>query len=54
MRAAVVRGPPATLERIRLGGGDLSADGRIAALDYQPGDACTVHDLVLAPAEHKT
>jgi valyl-tRNA synthetase len=51
--SAVLTGPPATLERIRLAAGDLTAAGRIAALDYQPGDAFAVQDVVLAPLEPK-
>jgi len=51
--SAVLTGPPATLSRIRLAAADLSAAGRIAALDYQPGDTFTVHDVVLAPVEPK-
>jgi valyl-tRNA synthetase len=51
--SAVLTGPPATLARIRLAEGDLNAAGRIAALDYQPGDAFAVTDVVLAPVEPK-
>ena len=53
VRSAVLTGPPATLERIRLAAADLTAAGRIATLDYQPGEAFSVHDVVLAPAEPK-
>jgi hypothetical protein len=53
VQSAVLTGPPVTLSRIRLAAADLSAAGRIAALDYQPGDTFTVHDVVLAPAEPK-
>src|SRR5450631_4312648 len=53
VRSAVVTGRPATLARIRLAVGDLSAAGHIAALDYEPGDAFSVHDVVLAPVEPK-
>jgi len=53
VRSAVLTGPPATLSRIRLAATDLNAAGRIAALDYQPGDTFTVHDVVLAPVEPK-
>jgi len=49
VRSAVVTGRPATLARIRLAVGDLSAAGHIAALDYEPGDTFSVHDVVLAP-----
>ena len=53
VRSAVLTGPPATLERIRLAAADLTAAGRIATLDYQPGEAFSVDDVVLAPAEPK-
>jgi valyl-tRNA synthetase len=53
VQSAVLTGPPAVLSRIRLAAGDLSAAGRIAALDYQPGDTFSVHDVVLAPVEPK-
>jgi valyl-tRNA synthetase len=51
--SAVLTGPPALLARIRLAAGDLNAAGRIAALDYQPGDTFTVTDVILAPAVPK-
>jgi len=51
--SAVMTGPPAVLSRIRLAAGDLRAAGRIAALDYEPGDTFSVHDVVLAPVEPK-
>ena len=47
--ALVLPGPPATLGRIRLAAGDRTAAGRIAALDYQPGETFAVRDVVLAP-----
>jgi valyl-tRNA synthetase len=53
VRSAVLTGPPAVLSRIQLAAGDLCAAGRIASLDYQPGDMFTVHDVVLAPTEPK-
>jgi valyl-tRNA synthetase len=53
VQSAVLTGPPAVLSRIRLAAGDLSAAGRIAALDYLPGDTFSVHDVVLAPVEPK-
>jgi valyl-tRNA synthetase len=49
----VLTGPSATLDRIRLAAGDLIAAGRIATLDYQPGETFTVRDVVLAPVEPK-
>jgi hypothetical protein len=51
--SAVLSGPPVTLERIRLACGDLTAAGRIATLDFQPGDTFAVRDVVLAPVEPK-
>jgi valyl-tRNA synthetase len=51
--SAVLTGPPAVLSRIRLAAGDLRAAGRIAALDYEPGDTFSVHDVVLAAVEPK-
>ena len=51
--SAVLTGPPATLERIRLAAEDLTAAGRIAALDYQHADTFEVRDVVLAPSEPK-
>ena len=51
VRSVMLTGPPATLSRIRLAAGDLNSAGRIAALDYQPGDTFAVHDVVLAPVE---
>ena len=51
--SAALTGPPAVLSRIRLAAGDLSAAGRIATLNYQPGDTFSVRDVVLAPAEPK-
>jgi valyl-tRNA synthetase len=51
--SAVLTGPPATLAQIRLAVADLSAAGRIATLDFQPGDTFTVRDVVLAPPEPK-
>ena len=51
VQSAVLTGPPATLEQIRIAAGDLIAAGRIAALDYQPGDTFAVRDVVLAPVE---
>ena len=51
VQSAVLTGPPATLERIRLGGADLIAAGRIATLDYQPAETFAVTDVVLAPVE---
>jgi len=53
VKSAVLTGPPALLARIGLAAGDLSAAGRIASLDYQPGDAFSVHDVVLALVEPK-
>jgi len=53
VRSAVLAGPEATLERIRAAEGDLIAAGRIASLDYQPGDTFAVRDVVLAPVEPK-
>jgi valyl-tRNA synthetase len=53
VRSAVLTGPPATLKQIRLAAGDLSAAGRISALDYQPAETFAVHDVVLAPVEPK-
>jgi valyl-tRNA synthetase len=53
VQSAVLTGPPAALERVRLAEGDLIAAGRIATLDYQPGDTFAVTDIVLAPAEPK-
>jgi len=47
--SAVLSGPAATLDRIRLAAGDLTAAGRIAALDYQPAETFAVRDVVLAP-----
>ena len=51
--SAVLSGPPANLERIRLAAEDLTAAGRIAALDYQPAETFEVRDVVLAPVEPK-
>jgi valyl-tRNA synthetase len=51
--SAALTGPPATLARIRLAEGDLNAAGRIATLDYRPGHAFAVTDVVLAPVEPK-
>jgi len=51
--SAVLTGPPATLERIRLAAGDLVAAGRIAALEYQPGEIFAVGNVVLATVEPK-
>ena len=48
---AVLSGPTATLDRIRQAAGDLTAAGRIAALDYQPADTFAVNDVVLAPID---
>jgi valyl-tRNA synthetase len=53
VQSAVLTGPPAILAQIRLATGDLSAAGRIAALDYQPGDTFAVTDVVLIPAAPK-
>jgi len=53
VKSAVLTGPPAALERVRLAEGDLFAAGRITTLDYQPGDTFAVTDVVLAPAEPK-
>ena len=53
VQSAVLHGPPATLERIRLAAGDLVAAGRIAALEYQPAETFAVRDVVLAPVEPK-
>jgi Valyl-tRNA synthetase len=53
VQSAVLTGPSATLERIRLAAEDLTAAGRIAALDYQPGETFAVRDVVLAPVEPK-
>ena len=53
VQSAVLVGPPATLKRIRLAAGDLSAAGRIAALEFQPAEMFAVHDVVLAPVEPK-
>ncbi len=50
---AVLTGPPATLDRIRLAATDLIAAGRIASLDYQPAETFAVRDVVLAPVEPK-
>ncbi|MEO6144313.1 MAG: class I tRNA ligase family protein, partial [Dermatophilaceae bacterium] len=50
---AVLTGPPATLDRIRLAASDLIAAGRIASLDYLPAETFAVRDVVLAPAEPK-
>ena len=47
--SAVLTGTPTTLSLIRLAVGDLNAAGRIAALEFQPGDTFAVHDVVLAP-----
>jgi hypothetical protein len=49
----VLTGPPATLERIRLAAADLTAAGRIAALDYQPAGTFAVREVVLAPIDPK-
>ena len=51
VQSAVLTGPPATLEQIRLASGDLIAAGRIAALDYQPAETFAVRDVLLAPVE---
>jgi valyl-tRNA synthetase len=53
VQSAMLTGQPATLAQIRLAAGDLSAAGRIAALDYQPAEMFAVHDVVLAPVEPK-
>ena len=53
VRSAVLAGPEAILERIRLAEGDLIAAGRIASLKYQPGETFAVRNVVLAPAEPK-
>jgi valyl-tRNA synthetase len=53
VQSAVLTGPPAILAQIRLATGDLSAAGRIAALEYQPGDTFAVTDVVLIPAAPK-
>ncbi len=50
---AVLTGPTATLDRIRLAASDLIAAGRIATLDYLPGEMFAVRDVVLAPVEPK-
>ncbi|HYO20430.1 MAG TPA: class I tRNA ligase family protein, partial [Dermatophilaceae bacterium] len=51
--SATLTGPPATLDRIRLAVGDLTAAGRITTLIYQPGDTFAVQDVLLAPPEPK-
>jgi len=51
--SAVLTGTPTTLTQIRLAAADLTAAGRIAALDYQPAETFAVRDVVLAPAEPK-
>jgi valyl-tRNA synthetase len=53
VQSAVLTGPPAILAQIRLATADLSAAGRIAALEYQPGDTFAVTDVVLIPAAPK-
>jgi valyl-tRNA synthetase len=53
VQSAVLTGPPATLDQIRLAAGDLSAAGRIAVLDYQPAATFAVLDVVLAPVNPK-
>jgi len=50
---AVLTGPPATLDRIRLAASDLIAAGRIASLDYRLDETFAVRDVVLAPVEPK-
>jgi valyl-tRNA synthetase len=51
--SAVLTGPPATLAQIRLAEADLTAAGRIATLDFHPGDTFTVTEVLLAPPEPK-
>jgi hypothetical protein len=53
VESAALTGPPATLARIRLAAGDLSAAGRVAALSYEPADTFAVRNVVLAPVEPK-
>jgi valyl-tRNA synthetase len=54
IRSVVLAGPDATLDRIRVAEGDLIAAGRIASLEYQPGETFAVRDVVLGPAAPKT
>jgi valyl-tRNA synthetase len=51
--SALLTGPAEALDRIRQATGDLTAAGRIAALDYQPADSFRVRDVILAPVEPK-
>jgi hypothetical protein len=53
VQSAVLTGPQATLDQIRLAAGDLVAAGRIASITYQPGETFAVCDVVLAPVEPK-
>jgi valyl-tRNA synthetase len=53
VRSVVLEGPPAALDRVRVAADDLIAAGRIATLDYRPGDTFAVRDVVLAPVEPK-
>ncbi|MGP5073580.1 valine--tRNA ligase [Arthrobacter rhombi] len=53
--SGVVRGPEATLDRVRAGLGDLLAAGNAVELDLQVGgEELVVSDVVLAPAEEPT
>jgi valyl-tRNA synthetase len=51
--SATLTGPPPTLARIRLAAGDLTAAGRIATLNYDPGETFAVRNVLLAPAAPK-
>lgn len=46
-----IAGPPASLDALRLAGGDLKAVGRIAELVYADADTLAVTDIELAPQE---
>ena len=51
VQSALLTGPAATLEQIRLAAGDLTAAGRIAELNYQAAEAFAVRDVLLVPVE---
>ncbi len=48
---AVLAGPAAALEALRLAEGDLKAVGRIAEIEYVEADAVSVTEIELAPQE---
>ena len=48
---AVLAGPAAALDALRLAEGDLKAVGRIAEIEYADADAVSVTEIELAPQE---